>query len=182
MRITWGFVGVMVLVLLSGGGTRSPEAAAKDEKTRNPFGVNDIQDPNDKTVQDLATKVKLTGDDKDANAEQWVKEATAGKKGRLRFVSQRRPRQRTNGSQGDEESGLAHCASSFPSLQISPRPGVGDSKRAGEILANTHIRASSQSSKEGGQWTRVVMVNNRSGIGAVSNLMSKAESLGEQIP
>jgi hypothetical protein len=34
-------------------------------------------------VQDLAESVKLAGDDKDANAEQWVKEATVGKKGSL---------------------------------------------------------------------------------------------------
>lgn len=83
MRITWGFVGLMVLVCLGIGGARPPEAAAKVEKSRNPFGVKDIQDPDDKSVQDLAAQVKLTGDDKDANAEQWVKEATAGKKGSL---------------------------------------------------------------------------------------------------
>jgi hypothetical protein len=83
MRITQPFVAVMVFVLLAGDGTRSPEAAGKDEKTRNPFGVKDIQDPDDKSVQDLAATVKLIGDDKDPNAEQWVKEATAGKKGSL---------------------------------------------------------------------------------------------------
>lgn len=82
MRIPWALVGVVVCVLL-GGSPRSFEASAREEKTRNPFGVKDIQDPDDKTVQDLADSVKLAGDDKDANAEQWVKEATAGKKGSL---------------------------------------------------------------------------------------------------
>ncbi len=83
MRMASGFVGVVVLVLLAGGGIQSPEAVAKDETTRNPFGVRDIQDPDDKTVQDLAAEVKLNGDAKDPNAEQWVKEATDGKKGSL---------------------------------------------------------------------------------------------------
>jgi hypothetical protein len=83
MRLTWGFVAVMVFVLPACGGTRSLEAAGKEEKTHNPFGVKDIENADDQTVQGLAAKVKLTGDDKDANAEQWVKEATAAKKGSL---------------------------------------------------------------------------------------------------
>jgi hypothetical protein len=73
----------MVLVLFSHGGLRSPHAAAQDEKPRNPFGVKDIQDPDSKEVEALAAKVKLAGDDKDPNADQWVKEATEGKKGSL---------------------------------------------------------------------------------------------------
>lgn len=72
-----------MFVLLADGAVRSPEAAAQDKKPRNPFGVKDVQDPDDKTVQDLAAKVKLAGDAKDPNAEQWVKETTAGKKGSL---------------------------------------------------------------------------------------------------
>jgi hypothetical protein len=55
----------------------------EDGKPRNPFGVKDIEDPDDDAVQDLAARVMLTGDDGDANAEQWVQEATAGKKGSL---------------------------------------------------------------------------------------------------
>lgn len=50
---------------------------------RNPFGVKDIQDPDDQSVRDLAAKVKLTGNRHDANAKQWVMQATAGKKGSL---------------------------------------------------------------------------------------------------
>ena len=83
MRHGWKVVVAVVVVLLAGAEARRSAATAEDEKTRNPFGVKDIQDPDDQTVQDLAEKVRLSGDDKDANAEQWVKEETSGKKGSL---------------------------------------------------------------------------------------------------
>jgi hypothetical protein len=78
MRMARGIAGVSVFVLLAGGFAGLPKSAANDGKTRNPFGVPDIQDPDDESVQDLAAKAKLAGDDKDSNAEQWVKEATEG--------------------------------------------------------------------------------------------------------
>jgi WD40 repeat protein len=54
--------------------------AAEREKSRNPFNVKDVPDPDGEDVRAFASKVKLTGDAQDANAEQWVAKATAGKK------------------------------------------------------------------------------------------------------
>lgn len=56
---------------------------ATKEKTRNPFGVKDIEDPDGEDVFDLKKSVVLRGDADDANAEQWVKDATEGKKGSI---------------------------------------------------------------------------------------------------
>lgn len=51
-------------------------SAVADQQLRNPFGVNDIPDPDGKDVQQLAAQV-------DPNAEAWVKESTAWAKGSL---------------------------------------------------------------------------------------------------
>jgi hypothetical protein len=56
-------------------------AAAADR--RNPFELDDVDDPDGQDVQDFAAECKLKGDMDDANAEQWVKEATPGKAGSL---------------------------------------------------------------------------------------------------
>lgn len=82
MRATW-LCGVLVLVLAIPCLLRGAPFLEKEEKARNPFGVKDVEDPDGKDVQDFAEKEKLAGDDKDPNAEQWVKEATKGKKGSL---------------------------------------------------------------------------------------------------
>jgi hypothetical protein len=70
-------VGLLGLILVLNPGLTG--ADEKAEKTRNPFGVPDVPDPDGKDVKDHAAKVKLAGDAKDANAEQWVKEVTTGK-------------------------------------------------------------------------------------------------------
>lgn len=57
--------------------------ALAEEKKRNPFDIADIDDPDSEEVQNFGKTVELKGDDKDANAEQWVTEATEGKKGSL---------------------------------------------------------------------------------------------------
>jgi hypothetical protein len=80
MRETWIVGGVLVLVLAL---TCQVEGAKPEDKTRNPFGVKDVADPDGKDVREFAETVKLKGDEKDANAEQWVKEAKPGKKGSL---------------------------------------------------------------------------------------------------
>jgi hypothetical protein len=54
-----------------------------EEKRRNPFNVEDVKDPTGEDVKRFAADVKLPGGDKDKNAEQWVKEATEGKKDSL---------------------------------------------------------------------------------------------------
>jgi len=53
------------------------------EKTRNPFGVADVNDPVGEDVKEYAKNVKLPGDDKDKNAEQWAAQETEGKAGSL---------------------------------------------------------------------------------------------------
>lgn len=83
MQIGIRFIAFMLFAQLVGGVIRLPETNAADPKPRNPFGVKDVVDPDDNRLQNLAETVKLLGDDKDPNAEQWVKEATAGKKGSL---------------------------------------------------------------------------------------------------
>ena len=80
MRETWIVGGVLVLVLAL---TCQVEGAKPEDKPRNPFGVKDVEDPNGEDVREFAKKVKLDGGEKDANAEQWVKEAKPGKKGSL---------------------------------------------------------------------------------------------------
>jgi hypothetical protein len=52
---------------------------AAEEKTRNPFQLQDVPDPDGDDVKAFAAKVKLAGDARDANAAQWVEKATAGK-------------------------------------------------------------------------------------------------------
>ncbi len=61
----------------------SLKTTGNDEKPRNPFGVPDVKNPDDEDARALAARVKLSGDAKDPNAEQWVKQATDGKKGSL---------------------------------------------------------------------------------------------------
>lgn len=61
------------------GVTESSNGTDK-KKVRNPFKAKDVRDPDGKDVQAFAAEVKLPGDDKDPNAEQWADNATAGKK------------------------------------------------------------------------------------------------------
>lgn len=76
-KLTWAVVAVGIALC-------APAFAADDkEKTRNPFKVKDVPDPDGEDVKAFAAKVKLEGDAKDANAKQWADEATAGKKGSL---------------------------------------------------------------------------------------------------
>jgi len=82
MRILNLSVSALVLVGLLGG-LEPRNVAAQDAARRNPFGVPDIQDPFNESVQELAERAKLTGDAQDPNAEAWVKEATAGMQGSL---------------------------------------------------------------------------------------------------
>jgi hypothetical protein len=53
------------------------------DKPHNPFDVNDVVGTDDEEVKEFAGKVKLTGDDKDANAEQWADKAAGGRTGSL---------------------------------------------------------------------------------------------------
>jgi hypothetical protein len=50
---------------------------------RNPFGVQDVSNPNGEDVQAFAQNAKLPTDKNDANAAQWAENATAGKSGLL---------------------------------------------------------------------------------------------------
>lgn len=77
MRLATGILFALLL------GTFAFADKPAKEKTRNPFGVKDIEDPDGEDVFDLIKTVKLKGDADDANAEQWVKDATDGKKGSL---------------------------------------------------------------------------------------------------
>lgn len=56
-----------------------------EERTRNPFGVKDVPDPDGADVQAFAKEhlPELTGKDDDPNAEKWVAEETAGNAGSL---------------------------------------------------------------------------------------------------
>ena len=54
-----------------------------EETRRNPFKVEDVKDPTADDIKRFAAEVKLPGGAKDKNAEQWVKDATAAKKGTL---------------------------------------------------------------------------------------------------
>ena len=74
-HLSWIAV-VFVLALVA-----SPARPADDR--RNPFGVADVPDPYGDDVKQFAAKVKLAGDAKDKNAEQWVKNETEGKAGSL---------------------------------------------------------------------------------------------------
>jgi hypothetical protein len=75
----WSFAVVMVLALIAG-----PAVTADDKpKTRNPFQVKDVPDPDGEDVKAFAANVKLAGGAKDANAEQWAANATPGKSGSL---------------------------------------------------------------------------------------------------
>ena len=69
---------VVVLPLILG--ILSPLSGQAGKKTRNPFDVPDVPDPDGKDVEAFAATVKLAGDAKDANAEQWVKQETTGDK------------------------------------------------------------------------------------------------------
>ena len=83
MHTACGFLAAVVTMQLATGLPLAAQPADKAEKPRNPFGVADVSDPDGKDVQAFANTVKLSGDPKDPNAEQWVKDATAGKKGSL---------------------------------------------------------------------------------------------------
>jgi hypothetical protein len=75
MNRWWSFAVVIVLALVVG----SAGSADEKQKTRNPFNVEDVPDPDGKDVKEFAEKVKLPGDARDPNAAQWAKKATAGK-------------------------------------------------------------------------------------------------------
>ena len=47
-----------------------PQAA--EQRTRNPFDVLDVPDPNDQEVQEFATGAKLAGTSDDENAKPWT--------------------------------------------------------------------------------------------------------------
>jgi hypothetical protein len=79
MSRRWPFVVVTALALAA----CPAGAAGEKEKTRNPFNVKDVPDPDGEDVKAFAAKVKLSGDAKDPNAEQWAEKATAGKAGSL---------------------------------------------------------------------------------------------------
>ncbi len=72
--------GILFALFLCGAATADKPTK---EKTRNPFGVKDIEDPDGEDVVALKKSVELKGDADDANAEQWVTDATVGKKGSL---------------------------------------------------------------------------------------------------
>jgi hypothetical protein len=75
LAIIWAFMFLVVGI----GPCTAGAADRETPKTRNPFGVADVPDPDGKDVQELAAKVKLCGDDKDPNAEQWAPKETQGK-------------------------------------------------------------------------------------------------------
>jgi hypothetical protein len=52
-------------------------------RTRNPFGVADVSDPDGQDVRAFAARVHLSGGDRDRNAEPWVKQETPGRAGTL---------------------------------------------------------------------------------------------------
>jgi len=58
-------------------------SADEGKRVRNPFGVEDVKDPDGKDVQDYAKSVTLKGDRDDANAKQWVRETTKGPRASL---------------------------------------------------------------------------------------------------
>jgi hypothetical protein len=54
-------------------------AGYAEEKARNPFKVEDVQDPDGDDVKEFAKNARLAGDKEDRNAEQWVETETEGK-------------------------------------------------------------------------------------------------------
>src|SRR5262245_31101609 len=77
-RRGWWVVAALTIALVAGGfGT------AGQDKTRNPFKVTDVSDPDGKDVKEFADKAKLAGDAKDANAAQWAVKETDGKAGSI---------------------------------------------------------------------------------------------------
>jgi len=83
MRTLGIMSGLLAIVLASPFQNAGGAPPKKADDIRNPFDVKDIPEPNDEVTEALAKKVKLEGDAKDANAEQWVKVASEGKKGSL---------------------------------------------------------------------------------------------------
>jgi len=79
MNRWWSFAVVMVLAFAAG----SVVTADEKQKTRNPFNVKDVPDPDGEDVKAFAAKVKLAADARDANAEQWAPKADPGKVGSL---------------------------------------------------------------------------------------------------
>ncbi len=72
----WWSVAVVSMLALAAG---SVSMADDKGKTRNPFNVKDVPDPDGEEVKTFAARVKLAGDGKDPNAEQWAPKATPGK-------------------------------------------------------------------------------------------------------
>lgn len=81
MRAAYVIGAVLVLIVTFRPGEAVP--ANEPARDRNPFGVPDVPDPDGQDVQNYAANVQLAGDDKDANAEQWVKDVKPGDKGSL---------------------------------------------------------------------------------------------------
>src|SRR5262245_51939845 len=79
MNRWWLFAAVLALSLVS----LAVSTADEKEKTRNPFNVQDVPDPDGEDVKAFAATVTLAGDAKDANAEQWATTETAGKAGSI---------------------------------------------------------------------------------------------------
>jgi hypothetical protein len=76
----WRLISILAAVSLALIGSISSCIAADE---RNPFGVEDVSDPNGDDVQAFAREAKLPGDKKDDNAPQWAEKATEGKAGTL---------------------------------------------------------------------------------------------------
>jgi hypothetical protein len=78
----WCSCAVVMVVALSASciATAPPQ---KEEKTRNPFKVKDVPNPDGEDVKTFAAEVAPAGGDKDSNAAQWVDETAPGKKGSL---------------------------------------------------------------------------------------------------
>jgi len=53
--------------------------AFPEEKARNPFNVEDVNDPDGDDVKEFAKNATLAGDKEDRNAEQWVEKESEGK-------------------------------------------------------------------------------------------------------
>jgi hypothetical protein len=53
------------------------------KKTRNPFNVEDVPEPDGEDVKAFAAKVQPSGDSKDANAAQWAEKSTSRTAGSL---------------------------------------------------------------------------------------------------
>src|SRR5438552_3595770 len=100
MRATWIISGVLAVLLLGAFRPVGAQPQDKADKPRNPFGVKDVMDPDGEDVRAFAAKVELAGDDKDPNAEQWVKQMRPG----LRASLDGKWSERWNNAAGEEWS------------------------------------------------------------------------------